>query len=385
MGQQGYRPLFSRTPWRQLYKSYRVVSALIRFPVWIISSAIPYTRLHPGWTFKQSLTLYICHDMVDAEACVGLTEDLTLDPGRDGDRFEAIQPFPTESYQGALSSPFVSPVEVGGVWFPETPTAIDPKDIFVLLIHGGAFVSGDGRSSSYSHVADNLIKYAQARAVLSVQYRLSGYGGRNPFPAALQDVLTAYLYMTQTLKIPPTSIVIAGNSSGANLVVAFVRYLEQVTPNFGRPLCAAAMSPWVAPLETAAPDYTRTKDYTTEYVAESFHQWGAKTYTPPEGVSESTEPYITLLGHPFPTSVPILTTFGECEALAADIAAWTEEMRAIPGNSIEVHCEAKGIHASIFVGNRLGWDDSARDTSARIGELVQAARNSLASRGSVEH
>ncbi|KAI1088691.1 Alpha/Beta hydrolase protein [Rostrohypoxylon terebratum] len=366
MAQTSDRPLSSRTLWRQFYQAYRLVLRLVRLPVWTVLSVLPYTRPCRNWTFKQSLTLYICHDIVDTEARVGLTEELTFNPGKDGDRFHTIDPFNSEFYRGPLLPSSVHPTKIGGVWFPTTPAAIDKNGTYVLWIHGGAFVTGNGRSDTCRRPANYLLSNAGVDAVFSVQYRLSGYG----------DIVTAYLYLTRTLNISLNSLVIAGNSSGANLVIAFVRYAEQVMPQIGRPLCAVAVSPWVAPLETAIPDYTRTKDYSAEYVAESFHQWGSRTYQPPGGLNEPDVPYVTLLGHPFFTSVPILVTFGECEALSADITTWAEEAQGIRGNSVEIYCDLNGIHASLFVGEMMGWELSARHISSVIGDFIHSRLDS---------
>ncbi|KAI0897530.1 Alpha/Beta hydrolase protein [Annulohypoxylon nitens] len=377
MAQTSNRLLLSRKSWQHLYQAYRFALRLTRLPIWTILSIIPTTRPCRKWTFKQSLTLFVCHDIVDTEARVRFTEELTLVSGKDGERFETIGPFHSDFYQGPLSSPSVFPARIGGVWFPAIPTVINTKSTFVLWIHGGAFVTGNGRSDTCKRPANYLLNNSGVDAVFSVQYRLSGYGGRDPFPAALQDTVTAYLYLTRTLTISPSSIVVAGNSSGANLVIAFVRYVEQIMPQIGRPLCAAAVSPWVAPLETAMPDYTRTKDYSAEYVAESFHQWGAKTYWPSGNLQEFEVSYITLLGHPFSTSIPILATFGECEALGGDIATWAEEMRAISSNSVEIYCDPSGIHASVFIGDMMGWEPNAQHICSKIADLIQRSRTAL--------
>ncbi|CAN8097864.1 unnamed protein product [Discula destructiva] len=217
------------------------------------------------------------------------------------------------------------------------------------------------------------------QGVFSIQYRLSGYGGRDPFPAAIQDIVTAYLYLTRTCKIPSSSIVVAGNSSGGNLVIAFIRYLEQVTPDIGRPLCAAVVSPWVAPLESLKPAYARKtlKNHATEYVADSFHKWGARTYLPFGGVDASTAAYITPLGHPFSTSTPIFVSSGECELLGPSIVAWAAEMRAYSDNQLQLHCDKMGVHASILNGDAIGWGESAREISFRIGEFAQASRSNF--------
>jgi len=56
------------------------------------------------------------------------------------------------------------------------------------------------------------------------QYRLS-LNDSTRFPAGLQDVVTSYCYLTQELGVPASKIVLSGDSAGANLVLAFVKYL----------------------------------------------------------------------------------------------------------------------------------------------------------------
>lgn len=376
MANNGGPFLFSRTPFRQIYIGYSLASFMCQLPIWALLSAIPYTRLQHTWTFTQSLTLYIAHFFVDTQARIGVTEKLSLEPGRDGDRFQKIEPFTEDFYRGPLLSATVRPAQIGGVWFNKRPSPA-PKAPIVLWIHGGAFVTGDGRGDDCATLAANLIDFAGVEAVFSVQYRLSAYGGMNPFPAALQDVLTAYLYLHKTCNISSQSIIIAGNSSGANLVVAFVRYLEEFMPQLvDRPLCAVAASPWVVPLESLAPGYvaSQRENYKTEYVSDSFHKWGATVYQPCDGISQPNLPYITLLGHPFATAVPILTTWGGKEVLASAIMEWTKEMQSFSTNRVEVYCDQEAVHASLFVGEKMGWGHNARATSIKIGDFIRGCQ-----------
>lgn len=375
MAQKYEPPLFSRAPFRQLYISFRLTSFMCQLPFWTLLSAIPYTRLQKTWSFKQSVTLYIAHFFVDTQARIGVTEKLTLEPGRDGDRFQTVEPFSDDFYQGPLlPSTTVAPAKIGGVWFAQRPSTT-PKAPVVLWVHGGAFVTGDGRGEDCRVLASSLIEHSGVEAVFSVQYRLSGYGGLNPFPAALQDILTAYLYLRKTCGISARSIVIAGNSSGANLVVALVRYLDEVMPQLGRPLCAVAVSPWVTPLESLEPGYAahRRQNYTTEYVADSFHKWGAKSYQPRDGVSRTISPYINLLGQPFEPAVPIFTTWGGREVLASAIEEWAEQMQSFPTNKVETYCDEDAVHASMFVGEKMGWGHNARRVSIKIGDFIRAS------------
>lgn len=374
MTRKDAHPLVSRTPWRQLYRLYRGVLILFRLPTWVFLSAVPYTRQHPKWTFKQSLTLRLTYDVVDTQSQVGVTDQLSLSPGKEGDRFESIAPFPEEFYQGPLISSAVAPAKTGGTWFPGRPEK--PDGTVVLWIHGGAFVLFDGRSDMCSYMANNLLQLAGVDAVLSLQYRLSGYEALNPFPAALQDVVTAYLHLTQTLKISPDSIVVGGDSAGGNLTIAFLRYLEEVMPHLGRPSAAAVVSPWVVPLKTLTPGYVHAsqQNHSTDYLPASFLQWGGRAYQPREATNEVVQKYITPLGHPFATTVPILSTFGECEILAPDIVAWTAEMRSIPPNNVEIHCDENGVHDALIPGDQVGWGESAKDITLQIGNLIRNTR-----------
>lgn len=64
------------------------------------------------------------------------------------------------------------------------------------------------------------------------QYRLS-HNDRTRFPAALQDVVTAYCYLTKDVGIPASKIVLSGDSAGANLVLALVRYVTEFGEEVG--------------------------------------------------------------------------------------------------------------------------------------------------------
>lgn len=300
----------------------------------------------------------------------GVSATLTLEPGKQGDRFQVIDPsqFPKSFYQGPATSSGVTPSKVGGTWYPAKP-----KDAarIILWNHGGAFIMGDSRELFCGFLAKTLLEHAKADAVFCLEYRLSGYG-QNPFPAALQDMITAYAHLTETLEIPPTSITIGGDSAGANLSIAFMRYLEQHLTGMKRPGSAALVSPWVAPLESLSPkaSYQDQEAYKTDYVAVSNLQFGARSYAP-SGDAENTE-YITPLGHPFATTIPIFAHFGECEVLRPRIVAWADEMRGIPSNDIELYCEKNAPHDTIASGNMLGWEESAYEVGSKIGRFISA-------------
>jgi acetyl esterase/lipase len=110
------------------------------------------------------------------------------------------------------------------------------RDVVVLYVHGGVFVTGPYLSSRCMSV--NLAK-ATDLPVLSLNYRLAP---EDPFPAALEDVAAAYRWLL-ACGIQPQELIMVGDSAGGNLVLAALLLLRDA----GDPLPAAAilLSPWI--------------------------------------------------------------------------------------------------------------------------------------------
>ncbi len=126
------------------------------------------------------------------------------------------------------------PVDVNGVpgeWV--TPPRVEGGRT-VLYLHGGYYVLGSIRS--YRNMAGNVAAAARARALI-VDYRLAP---EHPFPAALDDALTAYHWLLEH-EATPEQITLAGDSAGGGLALALLLFLRER----GEPLPAAAvcMSP----------------------------------------------------------------------------------------------------------------------------------------------
>ncbi|KAL4882862.1 alpha/beta hydrolase fold-domain-containing protein [Aspergillus karnatakaensis] len=99
------------------------------------------------------------------------------------------------------------------------------SDMVVLYFHGGAYYLMD--PCTHRQATSQLSKRTRS-PVLSVRYRLAP---QNPFPAALVDALTAYLYLLSpppgSLHTPyaPHQIIIAGDSAGGNLSLVLLQTL----------------------------------------------------------------------------------------------------------------------------------------------------------------
>jgi epsilon-lactone hydrolase len=130
----------------------------------------------------------------------------------------------------------VAAAALGGVPTAEiTVDGIEPRHV-VLYFHGGVYVMGD--AFLVADLASQVGRRTSAK-VISVDYRL---GPEHPYPAAVDDALTAYEALLDD-GTAPSDIAFAGESAGGGLAVATLVNAR----DRGLPLPAAAfvMSPYV--------------------------------------------------------------------------------------------------------------------------------------------
>ena len=165
----------------------------------------------------------------------------TLEPMRgmlasDPDLVETRATF--ESLNAQFAPPvgtITRPVTAGGV----PSLVVSPGDGHaptVVYLHGGGYVIGS--AYGYQPHAGALAAAAQT-ALLVPDYRLAP---EHPFPAALDDARSAYLWLREQ-SADPTGIILAGDSSGAGLLLSLLLALRRD----GLPLPAAAVifCPWL--------------------------------------------------------------------------------------------------------------------------------------------
>ena len=126
------------------------------------------------------------------------------------------------------------PVSADGVpcdWLiPENSTG----DRVLLYLHGGGFVYG--QTSPHLEMDAYLAHKIGAR-VLMVDYRLAP---AHPFPAALDDCVTAYRWLHKQAT-PAPRIAIAGDSAGGNLAITTMMKLRDSGEQL--PVAGALLSP----------------------------------------------------------------------------------------------------------------------------------------------
>ncbi|HET7850288.1 MAG TPA: alpha/beta hydrolase [Pseudolabrys sp.] len=126
-------------------------------------------------------------------------------------------------------------IEAGDVRADLVMTPDSRADRYVLYLHGGAYRVGS--PSTYRHFTWRVARTARAR-VLVPTYRLAP---EHPFPAALDDAVTAYLWLL-TEGADPRRMTVIGDSAGGGLALALLLKLRD--DGIVLPAAAVALSPW---------------------------------------------------------------------------------------------------------------------------------------------
>lgn len=354
---------FSNYPGKALWTIFALSVNAIRLPLWMIFYIPSFTRPHTRWTWKQAVRVRIVRAFLWNASITEMKTPLSLKPGKEGDRFVVLSPAKKEAYIGeVVQDPMINPVKTGVTWYPRAPSSTDAlslkakKQHVILHFHGGAYAIGDGRTDDAGFASKTFIENTSAAFVCAPQYRLASNPGCR-FPAQLQDAITSYAALLD-LGVQPSDIILSGDSAGANLALALVKYLTVygsqtgLTVN-GLPSAAWLWSCWTNPLKSielgeSALDTVANKK--RDYVGGGFGLWGAKCMIPSKTSGlDISSPWINFGGNPFKTDIPLYVSTGECEVLFSDDVQIYEEFSKIEGNRVGFQIEEDCVHDVILV------------------------------------
>ncbi|KAL8878089.1 MAG: hypothetical protein Q9198_004029 [Flavoplaca austrocitrina] len=261
---------------------------------------------------------------------------------------------------------------MGAVWYPGPfNPKTDTTESVVLYFHGGAFVIGTASPSVCGFAASTLTAAFPRSKVLAFSYRLASKDSSCAFPAALQDALTADMYILQQ-GVPAQRIIFAADSAGCNLAIGLLRY---VTSTAGKelhlpsPKGAILSSSWVDVYATRSATReleTRFRNVETDYVPLELLPWGARSYVP-DSTTPEVDAYISPMHQPFFTSVALWVLVGGGEILAEEGTIWAREMEQV-GCRVKVEVVERANHAILAVGGIMGWRVEAEKATGRARE-----------------
>jgi acetyl esterase/lipase len=196
----------------------------------------------------------------------------------------------------------------------------------ILYLHGGAYVMGS--AASYRSRAIR-VSYRCDAEVLVPDYRLAP---EHPFPAALEDAVTAWRLLTALCSSRPAFV--AGDSAGGGLALSLMVRLRELGQ--ASPRGAVLLSPWANLSEAAVAGPRRDLWLSPEHLS----RW-ARYYV---GQADPRDPLISPAFADLSRLAPVLVLVGEDEALA-------EETRRLVARA-----RASGTDARLLVGEGMQHD-----------------------------
>ena len=192
--------------------------------------------------------------------------------------------------------------------------APDARSGMMLYLHGGGYALGS--ISTHREIVSRLSRATSMRALL-IAYRLAP---EHPFPAALEDTLTAYRRLLKQGH-DPSRIIIAGDSAGGGLTLAALVALRDASEPL--PAGAIIMSPWTDLAHTGASIESK-KDADPVLTLES-SRMHAQYYA---GENALDNPLISPLYADFSGLPPLLIQVGSDEILLDDAVRCAEKAKA---------------------------------------------------------
>ena len=333
----------------------------------ILKRTIPALRPHPSWSFDQAFRVRLIRTLLYTWSIWQAGDKLHLRPARERNRFLAVKAAPSKLFKAPLIDERneIVPLPIGVTWTPSRPTHphVVKKDTIVALhFHGGAFAIGDGRDEDAGWLCRTLVKRLGVTSVCSVQYRLaSSKGGR--FPAPYQDAVSAYVYLLQDCGVPADQIIFSGDSAGATICMALLRYIHENGEELGLPppRALALWSPWTDVNLALTQDMRESPQYYTDYLAKEFALWGANNICD-WGNFDPTSPWLSPNTHPFKMkgmeNIPLFVNFGGGEILCDAIKEFEENYRKI-GWTTHLEESVGCPHDIILLGPRMGFHKEA--------------------------
>ncbi len=240
----------------------------------------------------------------------------------------------------AVEGATLQAVDAGGVpaeWTLRDPAADPGSSPTLLYFHGGGYTVGS--PATHRRLVTSLCLAAGVDG-LSVDYRLAP---EHPFPAALDDALCAYRWLTGPAGVHPSKVVVSGDSAGGGLAVALLVALRDAGDP--QPAGAYLLSPWT---DLAATGESRRSRADVEPMLEVQGEGrSAQVYAAGQPLDN---PLVSPLYAELGGLAPLLVQVGDHEILLDDSTRLADSARSA-GVDVELSVWPEAFHVfQILVG-----------------------------------
>ena len=224
----------------------------------------------------------------------------------------------------------------------------------ILYLHGGGYVCGD---LEYAKGFASTLAVRCGVRVFCTGYRLAP---EHPYPAALEDALTAYRYLLDK-GYAPGHIVLCGESAGGGLCYALCMKLREL--GLSQPSGIIAISPWTD-LTASGESYETNQEADPSMSAEILDYY-ASCYT-----ADRTDPYVSPLFGDMTQIPPSLIFAGGDEIMRSDAEQMHRRLLE-SGRKSRLVVKADRWHAYVTYGlkeDEEDFDNISRFLSAHLSE-----------------
>lgn len=200
---------------------------------------------------------------------------------------------------------------VAGLWV--TPANPRP-DAVILHLHGGGYIAGS--AFIYRRFAAHTARAARLPVFLP-DYALAP---EHPFPAGLEDAMTAFTWL-QKQGFDPSRIVLVGDSAGGGLALSLLLKLRET--GAAMPGAVALVSPWTD-LTVSSPSYQSLRD-ADPVISQHRLRVAGRHYA---GSRNPADPMLSPLFADLKGLPPMLIQVGSDEMMLDDSVLFAERARA---------------------------------------------------------
>lgn len=237
---------------------------------------------------------------------------------------------------------------------------LQPEDVVtgrvVLQLHGGGYIGP--MKNIYRSFAVRYSKLSFGADVLTPDYRVAP---EHPFPAALEDAVYAYRWLTGERGYAPEQIVVAGDSAGGGLALALIHYLKD--HKMPLPAGVVTMSAWTD-LSLGGESYDTMYELDPLFGNSRHSMIYECSYI---GDADVTDPYLSPLYGDFTGFPPMLMQVGEHEMLLSDTIEAARKAREA-GGRVRVSVYGEMFHVFQMCLNLI---PESREAWAEVGEFLR--------------